>query len=322
MSSFGFCVNGSSPDTSTEYNDILVHMNGLSIALGVGLIIGGVISTLPQHYKILKSKSASGLSYLWLFLGNVNQFSACVNAFMLKYPQIDACTKLGFMKCGPSMLALIQLVALWMFTFPIYILYIIFTPNDLKRINATGGDIVWARREYRFGKIFFGLLIIFLMVIPATMAGLLYQYGPCKHPSYIFGYTMGIVSTIVTFIQWSPQIYKTWRQKSGGTLSITMLWIQGPGTVITIYFLVFVSQESVSTWLSYVSAALQIFILLIMLIYYKHKNRDNQEIVTIVNEPNDLIDEDPSASSASFTNYIAAHEDSQPLLKKKQVTYG
>ncbi|GAM28621.1 hypothetical protein SAMD00019534_117970, partial [Acytostelium subglobosum LB1] len=307
-----FCINGTMPTDPAQFEDILVHMDGLAIALGIGLALGGVASTLPQHYKIIKSKSAAGLSPIWLLLGNINQFSAVVNAFILKYPQIDACSKLGFAKCAPSLLAFFQLASLWLFTFPIFMLYILFTPYDLRRIFLAGGDLKNARREYKAGKVFFLFLILFLIAIPIAMAALLYRYGPCRHTTYIFGYGMGILSTVITFVQWSPQIYKTFRAKKVGTLSIAMMCIQCPGTILTIYFMVFVSHESVSTWLSYLSAALQMAVLLTLLFYYRHKNK---KASAIINETGDNFSDD---SQASFTNYLAATEDSQPLLKRPE----
>ncbi|EGG16543.1 hypothetical protein DFA_09087 [Cavenderia fasciculata] len=314
---FGFCINGTEPQSATAFDDILIHMDGLSIALGVGLIIGGVGSTLPQHIKLLKTRRAVGLSYLWLFLGNINQFSAVCNAFMIKYPQIQACYQTSFLDCAPSMLALIQLFSLWVFTIPIYIMYILFTPNDLKDIEESNvANVQAAKREYKIGIIFFGLLIAFLVVIPIVVAVLINKYGPCDHASYIFGYGMGILSTVITFIQWSPQIYKTFVSKSVGSLSITMLLIQGPGTVLTIYFLVFVSKESVSTWLSYVSAAFQIFLLLILLFYYKYQQK--RQLIIKQEMLDGSVDDYSISSSSSFSNYISAKEDSQPLLLKNE----
>jgi len=100
-------------------------------------------------------------------------------------------------------------------------------------------------------------------------------FGDCAYVTLGFGYTMGIVSTVMTFIQWAPQIYSTFRSKSVGSFSILMLLIQAPGSFVIIYFLIFVSHESISTWLSYVSAATQQLILLALLYYYARKSRSN-----------------------------------------------
>eukprot|EP01133_Synstelium_polycarpum_P010873 gene10873-12669_t len=238
--SFGFCVNGTEPETSSEYANILVDMDGVGIALGVCLALGGLASTLPQHIKLIKSRSAFGLSCLWLFLGGVNQFSAVLNARLLS------------------------------------------------------------------------------------------KYGPCGHPTYIFGYSMGILSTIVTFIQWSPQIYKTFRSKSVGSFSIIMLCIQGPGTILTVYFMIFVSHESVSTWLSNVSSALQIMVLLVLLIFYNQREKRQRAINSEAEEANPDIDSyngeiSPTSSSSSFSSYLSREDpQAQPLLKKdrESIRYG
>ncbi|GAM24966.1 hypothetical protein SAMD00019534_081410 [Acytostelium subglobosum LB1] len=311
------CINGTLPNTPDGWNDLLVPMDTMGILLGVVLILGGVASTLPQWYNILKSRSSAGLSYLWLFLGNVNQYSAAINIFMLKYPQVDACSVVGFAKCAPSLLSMFQLFVLWIFTFPIFVFYIIFTPQDLRRIEDANGDVVGSRREFKLGKTFFGLLILFIFVIALTTLILLAKDGPCDHTSYIFGYTMGLVSTIATFIQWSPQIYKTFKAKTVGTFSILMLLIQWPGNLLTIYFLIFVSHESVSTWLSYVSAAIQIAVLLVLLIYYHFKNKRAKADYMVINDAVVNMDGDdisPSSQSPPLGSKLASNDEYQPLL--------
>lgn len=74
-----------------------------------------------------------------------------------------------------------------------------------------------------------------------------------------------------------------------------MLCIQCPGSLIIIYFLIFISKESVSmyqlyiiiileslkvsTWLSYLAAAIQQLILLVLLFYYDRKARKSVDIL-------------------------------------------
>jgi len=43
--------------------------------------------------------------------------------------------------------------------------------------------------------------------------------------------------------------------------------------MVVVYFLVFLSNESISTWLSYLAAGLQQFVLLALLIFYWWRNR-------------------------------------------------
>ncbi|EGC31547.1 hypothetical protein DICPUDRAFT_57646 [Dictyostelium purpureum] len=309
----GFCINGTvDPHSSQEFHDILVDMNPSGIALGCILLIGCCFSVIPQHVKIIKTKSVIGLSFLWMFLGNMNQFGGFVNMFVLKYPQIQACTVLGFSTCGPSLLSLFQSFGIWLLSFPIYILYLIYAPRDLNLIEKEKMvELAAAKKEYKYSKIFFTILVLFIVVVGTIVAVFLSDYvGVCSHTTYIFGYSMGILSTIVTFIQWSPQIYKTIRDKVVGSFSITMLLIQGPGSLVNLYFLIFVSKESVSTWLSYLCSSIQIFTLLALLIFYDRRNkRIKRELQDASNdEEQDLLYS--SSPSVSVQNYKETH----PLL--------
>jgi len=307
------CINGTvTPESPADFESILINMDAAKIALGVFLILGGVASTLPQHIKIIKTKSVLGLSYLWMFLGNINQFSAVMNAFVLKYPQIKACSVLGMSACTPSLLSLYQLFALWVFTFPLYILFLVFSPRDISLISKESPqDLPAAQKEYKLSKFFFAGIIAFLIIIPSVMAITISHTGMCSHATFTLGYAMGILSTIITFVQWSPQIYKTIRAKSVGSFSIAMLCIQGPGTLIILYFLIFVSKESVSTWLSYLSALVQIIILLVLLVYYDRRNKKIQK---------EIEDAEKTDSFGSSPNSSQVYSDTDPLLAQKLMT--
>lgn len=41
---------------------------------------------------------------------------------VLKFPQVQACSTLGFARCGPSLLSLFQSFGIWLFSFPMYVL--------------------------------------------------------------------------------------------------------------------------------------------------------------------------------------------------------
>jgi len=273
-------------------------MNTESIILGVFLILGSIISTIPQHVKILKLKSTVGMSFLWMFLGNINQFSAVMNAAVMKFPQVQACVVVGVGDCLPSLLALFQLAGLWIFTFPMYIWYLKFT--DLTTVD---------RREWFWARLFFGILCAFVLATMLIATITLHFFGDCAYFTLVFGYSMGMLSTIVTFIQWSPQIYKTFVNKSVGSFSILMLLIQAPGSIIIVYFLIFISHEGVSTWLSFVSSTIQQIILLVLLIYYDRKDKKAQAMRKGYLQT-------PQDSSLSTMPPSDEGED-QPLLAKK-----
>jgi len=196
------------------------------------------------------------------FLGQIGQVSSVINAAVLKFPQEHACFVLGLEKCMPSMLTLIQLVAIWAFTFPVYLWYLKFLdPRTLPK------------QDQRLAKVFFGVLLAFIATVSVISAVLIIFAGECAKATKSWGYAMGLVATAITFVQWSPQIYATFRRKSVGSFSILMLCIQCPGAILILYFFIFVSHEGVSTWLSYLSSVTQQLVLLAMLVYYDRKNK-------------------------------------------------
>jgi len=134
-------------------------------------------------------------------------------------------------------------------------------------------------------RVLFVILITFIFGMIGAAAVTLSVFGDCAYVTLGFGYSMGIVSTVMTFTQWAPQIYNTFRSKSVGSFSILMLVIQAPGSFVIIYFLVFVSHESVSTWLSYVSAATQQVVLIGLLCNY---NRQSKKIVKNIQEDTEI----------------------------------
>eukprot|EP00698_Gefionella_okellyi_P013834 TRINITY_DN3817_c0_g1_i1.p1 TRINITY_DN3817_c0_g1~~TRINITY_DN3817_c0_g1_i1.p1 ORF type:complete len:365 (+),score=32.54 TRINITY_DN3817_c0_g1_i1:87-1097(+) len=234
-----------------------MDMNTFSIVLGVCLTFGGIIALLPQHYTIVKNRSSKGMSVFTLFMGNINQISSIVVTTIFRYPALTTCHVIGFWSCSPTLLSLYQIIGVWLCYFPIMIYTLLFFPKD--------GD----RRELLIGKIMLAISVVYLFAMLGTGLGLVMGLGNPCHPAVLsFAYGLGLVATIVNVAQWLPQIYRTFRLKSRGSLSIVSLCISAPGVTVTVVFLVFISHDSISTWMPFLTSAIQQFILLGMLIYY------------------------------------------------------
>lgn len=80
----------------------------------------------------------------------------------------------------------------------------------------------------------------------------------------------GLLSTLLTFIKYVPQIFTTYRLKHPGTLSIGMMCIQTPGGAIFTATLFFTKGSHWSSWISYFFAFILQGILLSMCIYYEY----------------------------------------------------
>jgi len=266
------CEHGP-PRSQDDFNGVLLQMRPESIALGVVLVVGSIISVIPQHVKIFKTRSAVGLSYLWLFLANLNQFSSFIAAVVLKYPQIQACSYVGLFPCLPSLLDALQLFVIWFFTFPIYIWFLWF--SDPKSMN---------KRDWLLARVFFVLAMTYVLGTTLTATIFLNKIGECERLTIWYANAMGILSTVITFVQYIPQIYATYKTKSSGSFSVAMLLIQIPGSAVTVFYLIFFAHDEVYIWLSYVSTILQQLILLIMIFYFERKLKGQKSYLNIQGE--------------------------------------
>ena len=276
LSAADYC-NDFDAGNSPEYAVALEEMNAWSISLGVFLWIAGMVALVPQHAKLWSVRSSSGLSFIMLFLGNINQISSVLNAILLKFPQLKACEEVGFWECSPSLLTIFQLGGAWICTFPIYIEFMLFYWNTPEFKE----DPKKMKRDW---WICVGLLILFFVysvVMYSIGLGFALGIGECDKTTINFGTAAGILSTVCTFIQWGPQIYSTFRLKAVGAYSILTLSIQAPGTLVVVYFLLFISNENITTWLAYLTAGIQQLILLALLIYYNFKGKKSEGTIHV-----------------------------------------
>lgn len=90
-------------------------------------------------------------------------------------------------------------------------------------------------------------------------------------------------------MQWAPQIVKTVRARSVGSVSMAMLAIQAPGSFLVVYFQWFLRGENVSTWISYFLAGVQqvllLSICLLLVIHRCLRRRRQAQLGTLEKAP-------------------------------------
>jgi uncharacterized protein with PQ loop repeat len=73
---------------------------------------------------------------------------------------------------------------------------------------------------------------------------------------------ISIIVILSTLVQYIPQIYTTYKNRSGGSISVITLAIQAPGNLaIVLYQLL--AHSTIATWLPFLSAFVQQTILII-----------------------------------------------------------
>jgi len=152
--------------------------------------------------------------------------------------------------------------------------------TDKGAVSGNSSRLVTILKYFTTYTIF---LIYLLFLITITVLSLLsvFLLGKQHHHTMVWAQAMGIVSSVFTIMQWTPQIITTACVTRGaGNLSVVMVTILLPGSWLNVVFMV-LAEQVWSTWLPPLLCGIQQLLLLVILIYFEkiHKritrNNDN-----------------------------------------------
>lgn len=150
-----------------------------------------------------------------------------------------------------------------------YALYIIYFPREC-RING---------REWR--KLVFLLMINLCFLASISTISICIKLFAASPETLLLRWAriLGFISLILTTCQCAPQIYKTWKIKEVGALSIPAMALQTPGTFLLIVSLALRPDSDYSMWISYLISGTSQGILLSQCIYYSRFHRQSPPII-------------------------------------------
>ncbi|KNE93225.1 hypothetical protein PSTG_13399 [Puccinia striiformis f. sp. tritici PST-78] len=122
--------------TSTSSTSCHFQHDQTSMVLSIIIVLGILISYLPQHYRIISSKSSHGISPWFLLLGSTSNTGSLVNAITLQWGVVRCCQVLTPGQCAESLLGIIQVLLQWACFNIILILSLIYFPSDLKYVRV------------------------------------------------------------------------------------------------------------------------------------------------------------------------------------------
>jgi hypothetical protein len=88
------------------------------------LVIGILVSYLPQHYKIISRRSSRGLSPMFVLLGTVSGTASIANILTLPESTRDmgCCKQIGSFPCAAALLGITQIGVQWTCFFFMYLI--------------------------------------------------------------------------------------------------------------------------------------------------------------------------------------------------------
>ncbi|KAJ5989100.1 hypothetical protein N7481_004310 [Penicillium waksmanii] len=238
--------------------------------LSVLIIFGILFSYLPQHARIISRKSSFGISPYFILLGTTSGTSAFAN--ILVFPKtsqdVGCCQQISGMACFAGLLGVFQVGMQWLCFFSILLLFVIYFPratsptDPVSPVSSTNGH------TYRTA-----LSISAICILHALVTVILSVAFALQNPSAMQSWAnfLGILAAVLASIQYFPQIYTTFRLRCVGSLSIPMMCIQTPGSLIWASSLA--AREGLKGWSIWgvlvVTACLQ-GTLLAMAIYFEY----------------------------------------------------
>ncbi|KAI9365899.1 hypothetical protein BD770DRAFT_377502 [Pilaira anomala] len=253
-----------------------------NLMISIFLCVGLVISYLPQHYRIIANKTSEGFSAWFLLLGVVSSTSSFLNIILLQWDSIMCCKSLTTGACFEGLMGIVQIGLQWCMFCLVFILFLLYFPENKKRqiheptlyLDLPNKIEAPLSAEWKVSLVVAATCIGHLSISFFISVLLLIFVGGPEHwqTNYWAGF-LGVLSMVLASLQYFPQIYKTWKSKTVGALSIPMMMLQTPGTVLFVYSLVVRPGTNWTAWLTYMVTGILQGTLLTLCITWHFRNK-------------------------------------------------
>lgn len=244
----------------TENNQCDVYKNPPTSTFIASLIIaaGIVVSYIPQYSKIAKTHTSIGLAPVFLLLISIAGLCATSNLVLLSFLSLPCCSELSAFECVNSQVSLFQ-VGLQAFCTLLIAWFCV-------QYTSPGEDE--PLEEYNAIKRTWNDILGVLALVSLTLIVAYFTFSTAW--VLLYAKFLGVFSTIITVIQYLPQLYTTYKLKKSGVLSIMMMCIQTPGGYLWTATLMLKPGAHWSSWLPYFTAATCQGLLLLMSVYFDY----------------------------------------------------
>lgn len=259
----------------------------VALWFGVLIAIGVWISWLPQQVQFLRSKSTFGVSYWWILLTQAANWAPFIIGLYTNWDLFRCCSYLDFWDCQKTLVTMWQLGISTFSVTCIFILYVMYYDpigptvikylrenpleevhiSDKVRLNAANYKDV--TRKAKFIKFILSvgfMVLVFVSIVIGYF--IMYVTDPQSSELKVYTIFLSVIGVLSVVVQFTPQIYITYKLKTSGNLSLVMLIIQTPGTWVWLFYMVVVDPQDWTVWLSSFVAGSQVSVLLAQVIYY------------------------------------------------------
>ncbi|EAW09626.1 PQ-loop repeat-containing protein [Aspergillus clavatus NRRL 1] len=210
----------------------LVSPDYKNFVLSILIIFGILLSYLPQHIRIISLKSSFGISPYFVLLGTTSGTSALVNVVTQQQSLHDVacCKSINGVACFGGLLGIFQVATQWFCFVIILLLFVLYFPRATSPSSPTTSES--STRDGPTHKT--ALVVGGICILHALVMLIITAVFALQRPSQLQAWSnfSGVVAAILASIQYFPQIYTTVKLRCVGSLSIQMMCIQTPGSLV------------------------------------------------------------------------------------------
>ncbi|KAL2140658.1 hypothetical protein VTI28DRAFT_3515 [Corynascus sepedonium] len=257
-------------DRCEELRDLSV----VNLIVSIVIVIGMLISYLPQHFRIIVRRTSEGISPYFVLLGTTSATSAFANILLLPKSRQDVacCKEIETFHCVAGLLGIAQLGVQWIcFTF-IFVLFLVFF--RYKSVDdVDDGELDEGHPRWQTALLVASLTLLHGLAV-IVITGVLSAVAKQQLPTW--ANILGVMAALLAAVQYIPQIWTTYHLKHVGSLSIPMMCIQTPGGFLFAASLFArLGWAGWSSWGIFVLTATMQGLLLSLAIYYEIKAHAN-----------------------------------------------
>jgi uncharacterized protein with PQ loop repeat len=94
-----------------------INLSDVQFGWSIVVLVGTVIATIPQQYRIARRRSAEGVSAYFLLTGVVSATCGLVNIVILSLDLFDCCSAFGQYKCTSALMGVAINIVQWVVFF-------------------------------------------------------------------------------------------------------------------------------------------------------------------------------------------------------------
>ncbi|EAY06175.1 PQ loop repeat family protein [Trichomonas vaginalis G3] len=232
--------------------------------VGTVLLIITIVSYIPQPIKIMQKRSSYGLAPVSTFFSTICLWLIVFNVICLKWEDFVALFHHLNFRSYARFLTFANCFSQYFLMSQVPYLIMLFYDTNL-RLGLDQSDIKKGWKQFRsvsmIAVLTYSSCILIWGIIGVTC-------GFTSHAMDLLGHAAGIAGFIIEVLQFLPQIYKTFKMRSSGSLSLLMLEIQAPVNIANAMFMCFGNHESWTTYAASLADGFWEFVLLAMCLYF------------------------------------------------------